>query len=171
MVELGFLSLVEPHLDDVEAPRQLSRAQRFEPGVGTPLDQVLLDPVHRRQGTDLWVAASGLDFHKHEQPTVTCDDIDLPAAWRLEIAGKDAAAAGLQVPHSTTLTKAADPLTVARLTFSRDQTAGRVERPAETSDDDGGKGRVSEALQDALSCHIPDGGQSRIGEILGQFPP
>ena len=100
---------------------------------------------------------------------MSSDDVDFAAARAFEISFEDSVAAGAKKIHSDAFAVFADPAAVARVALRVRQAAGRVEPPAETSDDGGDKGRVSEALQDVPWCHNLGVSQSRIAGTRGRF--
>ena len=81
------------------------------------------------------------------------DDVDFAAAWAFEISFEDSVSLGAEEIDCNAFAVFADPTAVAGLAIRVRQAAWRVEPPAETSDDGGDKGRVSEALQDVPWCH------------------
>ena len=97
------------------------------------------------------------------------DDVDFAAARAFEISFEDSVSLGAEEIDCNAFAVVADPLAVAGLALRVRQAAGRVEPPAETSDDGGDKGRVSEALQDVPWCHNLGVSQSRIAGTRGRF--
>jgi len=169
MVDLRLFAFFQQNLDDIEAPREIACFEQFEPCVGTALDEPLFGFVDRIEWTDFGVAAPGFNFNKKEQSIVSGDDVDFAAARAFEISLQDPVAVGAEKIDSDAFAVFADPLAVAGSAIRGRQAAGRVEPPAETSDDDGDKGRVSEALQDVLWCHNLGVSQSRIVGTHGRF--
>ena len=169
VIDARFLAVFRVDLDDIEAPRQVTGAELLEPGVCSALDECLLGLVYRVQRPDSGAFLAGFHLHKQEQPVVPCNDVHLAFAGSSEIPRQDPASLGTQPIGSHAFTVIAQPRPAARGAVRLRQVAGRVEPPAETSDDDGDKGRDSEALQDGLSCHIPDVSQSHIGETRGRL--
>ena len=168
VVDARRFALFQPDFDHIESPWQLAGAEALEPGVGAALDERLLWFVHRIERADFRVLAAGFHFHKEQEFSIAGDTVHLAAAPTLEVPGENPAAMRAEKIGGGLFAVFADPFSAARRAVRLRQAAGRVEPPAETSDDGGDKGRVSEALQDAPWCHIPDAGQSRIAETRGR---
>ena len=168
MIDLRLAAFCHRYLDNIEAPREIPCAEALEPGVGSALDQALLFPVHRIKSPDFAAFAAGLYLDKKEQFSIPCHDIDLATSGASIVFRQDFATTGPQPVGGDFFTQVSDPDTVAGGSVRPRQAAGRVERPAETTDDGGDKGRESVALQDVPSCHIPDVSQSRIVETHHQ---
>lgn len=137
-------------LDDIKPPRQIPSAKASEPGIRTPLYQCLLVFAHRIEAADLAFLAAGFHLDEKQELLISCDDIHLAPLRAAVIFGKNFAAARTQPSDGDPLAVFSKPNRVARFAISRCQTAGRVERPAETTDDGRYKGRESEALQDVF---------------------
>ncbi len=162
MIDPGLFPILDKYLDHIEPPRQVPRAEALEPGVRPALNQSLLVLSDGIKTTDFAAFAAGFHLDEEQQLLIPRDNVHLAFAGAAEIAGQNLAALAPEPIASDPLAVVSQPDPVTDLAVSRRQTAGTVERPAETSDDGGNKGRVSEALQDVLSCHIPDASQSRI---------
>lgn len=170
MVDPRFFAFFKQNLDHIEAPWEMACFEKFEPSVGTAFDELALGFVDRIERAYFGVTATGFNFHKEQQAFLSRDDVDLATARTFEISFEDSVAIGAEEINRDALTVLADPEAVACDSVSPRQAAGRVEPPAETSDDGGDKGRVSEVLQGVLSCHNPGVSQSRIAETRGLFP-
>lgn len=169
MVDFWYFALFDQDLDHIEAPREIACFKQLEPCIGAALDELLLGFVDRIKWADFGVAAPGFDFNKKEQPIVSGDDVDFAAAWAFKISFQDPVAVGAEKVDSDAFAVFADPAAIAGSAIRGRQAAGRVEPPAETSDDGGDKGRVSEALQDVPWCHNLDVSQSRIAGTRGRL--
>ena len=169
LVDLRRFAFLKQDFDDIEPPREAACAELPEPGIGTAFDQGDFFPIHGIQWADLGLSAPGFDFDKQQQLVVSGDDVDFATPGAAEIGGEDPAPLAAQPCRGNFLSILADPLVVAISPVGISQTAGTIEPPAETSDDDGDKVRDGEELQGAPWCHIPDASQSRIPGTRGRF--
>jgi len=162
MVDLGQFAVFHVYFNDVEAPGELAGAEQPEPRIGTALDEGLFLLGHSVETPDFGTFPAGFHFNEKQELVVSGDDIDLASTGAFVISSKYPAALRAEPVGGDLLTVVSQPNTIPDLPVRRRQEAGRVERPAETTDDDGNKGRVSEAFQGAPWCHIPGVSQSRI---------
>lgn len=169
MVDLRYFAFFDQDFDHIEAPWEIACFEQLEPGIGAALDELLLGFVDRIEWADSGIAAPGFDFHEEQQAILPCNDVHFAAAWAFEISFQDSVALGAEKIDSDTFAVFADPSAVAGPALMVRQAAGRVEPPAETSDDGGDKGRVSEVLQDVPWCHNLGVSQSRIAGTRGRF--
>jgi len=169
LVDLRRLAFIKQDLNDIKSPRQAACAQLSEPRICASFNQGDFFLIHGIEWPDFGVAASGFDFDKQQQLALSGYNIDFAAPRSAEIGGEDPAALTAQPSGGDFFAVFTDPLGVARGTIRISQAAGTIERPAETSDDDGDKVRDGEELQGAPWCHIPDASQSRIRETRGRF--
>lgn len=138
------------YFDDIKPPRQISSAKAFEPRVRASLYQGLLVFAHGIETADLAFLTAGFHLDEEQELLVSRDDIHLAPLRAAVIFGENFAPARTQPSDGDPLAVISKPNRVAGFATSRGQTAGRVERPAETSDDGRYKGRESEALQDVF---------------------
>lgn len=171
MVYVGLLAVVKNDFHDIVAPGRTRCAQLADPVACTPFNELLLVVVDGIEWADGLGADAGLDLDEEQQLSIAGNDVDLAALGSPVIAREDLAALASQPTNGDALAVAPDPLRVTRFARRISQAAGRVEPRAETSDDGGGKGRGSEALQDAALCHIPDAWQSHKRGTPNQFQP
>ncbi len=129
------------HLDHVEPPRDLPGSQPAQPLVRTPLNQGTLFPVHRREATHHRIFFTGFHLGEKELLSIPRHDIDFPAAPAFEISRQDFAAMRPQPVGGDFFPVVPRPLPCAAR--PRLRVVGRVEIPAETTDDDGDKAHVS----------------------------
>ena len=137
---LGFFALRHLDLDHIEAPRQVAAAKPAQPFVRAACDQRPLLAVHRRETSDLSVFPAGLHLDEKQLPALPGDDVHLPSPPALEIPGEHLGVARPQPVGGDVLAVVTRPL--PRAAGSRPLPVGRVEIPAETTDDDGYKAHV-----------------------------
>jgi len=134
---LGLFSLRDLDLDHIEAPRQVAAAEPAQPFVRAACDQRPLLAVHRRETADLSVFPAGLHLDEKQLPALPGDDVHLPSPPALEIPSEHLGVARAQPVGGDVLAVVTRPL--PRAAGSRPLPVGRVEIPAETTDDDGYK--------------------------------
>jgi len=171
VIQTRFFPLFHINFDHVEAPWQIASAELLEPSICAAFDEDFFRLIHGIQRSDFSAFLSRFDFHKKQKFSIPRDDIHLTFSGTPKIPREDPVAFGAQVIHRYPLAIIAEPRAATPRAVRCPQTARCIERPAETSDDDGDKGRDSEALQDELWCHILGVSQSRIEGIRGRFPP
>jgi len=170
MVDGGFFTFSHENLDDIEAPRQIPRPEALEPLIRTALDELLFLFVHRIEGPDSGVCITRFHLDEKQQLTLPCNDIHLAAIATFEIPRQQRVTSSPQPRSTDSLAVITDPDAIAQTAISRCRAIGALVQRAETSDDDGDKGRNSEALQDASWCHILDAWQSQIPETPDPVP-
>ncbi len=136
----GLFTFLHLDLDDIETPWHVARAKPAQPLVRSAPDQKLFLAVHRREAADHRVLLPGFHLDEKELSALTRDDIDLPSPPAFEIPGQHLAIPRPQPVGCDFLTVVAGPF--ARATSTRPRAVGRVEIPAETTDDDGDKAHV-----------------------------
>lgn len=134
---LGFLALRDLDLDHIETPRQIPCAEPAQPFVRAALDQRPLFPVHGGEPADFGILSPRLHLDEKQLPALTGDDVHLPSPPTLEIPSEHLGIARTQPVSSDVLAVVTHPLPHAA--GSRPLPVGRVEIPAETTDDDGDK--------------------------------
>lgn len=137
----GFLPFRDLDLDHVETPGNLPGAKAAKPFVGTALDQGLLLAVDGSQAAHDRPRFPRFHLDEQQLPALAGDNINLPSFPALEIAGKDLAIVRPQPVRGDFFPVVTRPF--PRAAGPRPRVVGRVEIPAETSDDDGGKAHGS----------------------------
>jgi len=138
---LGNLALRDLDLDHIEAPRQIPSAQPAQPLVRAAFDQRPFLAVHCRKPADLRVLPAGFHLDEKKLPALPRHDVHLPAPPALEIPRQHLGVARAEPIGGDIFTVITRPL--PRAADSRPLPVGRVQIPAETSDDDGDKAHVS----------------------------
>lgn len=141
LCHLGLLTLRHLDLDDIEPPWQVPTPQPAQPFVRAALDQGSLLAVHGGKPADLGVLLPCLHLNEKKLPPFPCHDIHLPSPPTLKIPSEYFGIAGAQPVGCDVLAVVTRPL--PRAAGSLPLPVGRVEIPAETSDDDSGKAHVS----------------------------
>lgn len=147
----GFFTFLDFDLDHIKAPREIACAETPQPLVCTAPDQRLFLAVHGREPADHRVLTTGFYLNKQQLPAFPRHDIDLTSAPPLEVPRENLDAPRTQPVGGDIFPVVTRPL--ARARRSRPLPVGRVEIPAETSDDDGDKAHVCGELRDVPACH------------------
>ena len=92
MVDPGLFTFLHTHLDDIEAPRKVTRPEALEPGVRSALDEGLFVFSHGIQTADLAALAAGLDFDEKQQLGIPRNDVHLAPPRAAVISREDLAA-------------------------------------------------------------------------------
>lgn len=147
----GFFTFLHFDLDHIKAPREIACAETPQPLVCTAPDQRLFLSVHGREPADHRVLTTGFHLNKQQLPAFSRDNIDLASSPAFEVSREDLDGPRAQPVGGDIFPVVTLPFTGARC--SRPLPVGRVEIPAETSDDDGDKAHVCVELRDVPACH------------------
>ena len=153
------------NFDNIESPGDVPGSKSLQPGVRAALDELLLFPVHRVQRSDACAFAAGFHLDEKQEGVFPCHDVDLAAAWSAEVFVKNFAVLGPQPLAGDFFAKISDLDAILGISPSISRTVGKVERRAETCDDDGGKAHGGGELQGVPLCHSLGAWQSGIEEI------
>lgn len=170
-MDLRCLALFQDDFDDIEAPGNAPGFEQFEPGIRAAFDEFLFAAVHGIERPADATRAPGLDFDEKQQLAAACNDVHLTTLGRTVIAIEDFFALRAQPVACRTFAKSPDFLRRPGCSVLMRQTAGRVEQPAETSDDECDKAREDGVHGGAALYHIRCGDQNHIAEIPAHTPP
>ena len=94
----GLFGLGQDDLDHIEAEGDIGIIEHAQPGEGAARDAPLLIGVQAIHGPLLFIAAPTFHFDEDERVVMATNQVDLPAARRLEIAVKNLVAIAFEKP-------------------------------------------------------------------------
>ncbi len=170
-VNMGLFSFIQNDFDDIEAPRNAASLEQLEPGISAAFDQFLFSAIHGIERSTHTTSSSGLDLDEEQQFAASRDDVDLAALGCTVVPIQHLYASCSQPLTGDFFADFADLLRRPRAAVFMNQVAGRVEQPAETSDDECDKVREDGGHGDDALYHSRCGVQSHIAEIPSRMRP
>jgi hypothetical protein len=124
MIDPRPVSILNAHLDDVESPWQIPRAQTLEPVIRSALDQSLFVFSNSIEAADPAAFLAGFYFDEKQQLVMPGDDVHLASMRAAEIFGENLAALRAEPGGRDPLSIIAKPDPVAWLAISCPQATG-----------------------------------------------